>query len=139
MDGIDGINANIRALRDRLLAAAADAADESAHLLESYAKANAPWTDRTTHLRNSLDGTWEVNLSTATVMISFSKEYGPFLDPGHFAKRNTTRWSTRKGKTTVQRISDHAFGSWVSYPILWPTVAHNAHRVTGIFARHMRI
>jgi HK97 gp10 family phage protein len=113
MEGMNSIQQNIRALRDSLLAAAAEAADESAHLLETYAKANAPWTDRTVQLRNSLDGDSEVSSTSARMTISMGKTYGPFVELG------TSRSS--------------------AYPILWPTVAANVDNVMKIFQKHMRI
>jgi hypothetical protein len=113
MDGIDGIQANIRALRDRLLAAAADAADESGHLLTSYARAIAPWQDRSGHLRKDIAFEKEVDLSVARITIFHSKTYAPFVEAGTSRSR--------------------------PYPALWPAVAANVDRVQGIFQRHMRI
>lgn len=139
MEGMDEIQANIRAMGEKMLAAAAAAGDESAHLLESYAKAIAPWTDRTTHLRKSIKGSSSASLSVVTVMVSESMTYAPFVElGGTFSKRKTTRMSTRKGKITAQRISDRAFGTISKgYPALWPTVASNTETVRQIFKRHM--
>jgi hypothetical protein len=137
---MDDIQRNIDALRARLVQQAGAAADESGHLLESYAKAIAPWTDRTSNLRNSIKGRgWAIG-NIAKVVISESMVYAPFVESGHFAKRNTTRMSTRKSGPTVQRISDRAYGTWVrARPSLWPSVAANTDRVMGIFQRHMKL
>jgi hypothetical protein len=113
MEGMDGIQSNIRALRNRLLAAAGDAADESAHLLESYAKATAPFTDRTGNLRNSIKGTSTVSTESARMVISASMNYAPWVELGSSRAR--------------------------PYAFLWPTVAANVERVQGIFQRHMKI
>ncbi len=113
MEGMDGIQANIRKLRAQLLAQAADAADESAHLLESYSKATAPFTDRTGNLRNSIKGTSTVSHESARMVVSASMQYAPFVELG------------------TSRSAPYAF--------LWPSVAANTDRVLGIFQRHMKI
>ncbi len=113
MEGMDGIRANIRALRDRLLQQAAEAADESAHLLESYAKATAPFTDRTGNLRNSIKGTSAGAMGTYRIVVSASMSYAPFVELGTSRSR--------------------------PYAFLWPTVAANVDNVMGIFNRRLKI
>jgi hypothetical protein len=113
MEGMDGIQANIRKLRAQLLAQAADAADESKHLLASYAKSIAPWTDRTTHLRQSIEGDFEMTSTSVRIIVRHSKTYAPFVEGG------TSRSA--------------------AYPSLWPSVAANTNNVLGIFKRHMKI
>lgn len=113
MEGMDQIQANIAALRARLLQQASAAADESGHLLESYAKAIGPWTDQTSNLRNSIKGTGSVEGDVARMVVSESMTYAPFVEGG-----------TRRSR---------------AYPSLWPSVAANAHRITGIFQRHMKL
>lgn len=113
MEGMGDIQRNIQALHDRLIAAAHDAADESAHLLESHAKQIGPWTDRTQHLRGSIKGSAEGAFGVFRIVVSESMEYAPFVEIG-----------TRRSRP---------------YPALWPTVAANVDRVQGIFQRHMKI
>jgi hypothetical protein len=110
---MDQISRNIDALRARLLHQASAAADESGHLLTSYAKAIAPWTDRSGHLRGDIAFDTEVSTAAARITISHSKTYGPFVEAG-----------TRRSRP---------------YPSLWPSVAANTDRVMGIFQRHMKL
>lgn len=113
MEGMDRIQSNIRALRDRLLAAAADAADESAHLLSSYAKAIAPWTDRTQNLRGSINAKGTVEGNVARITVFETMTYAPWVEGGTSRSR--------------------------AYPSLWPSVAANADRVLQTFQRHMKL
>lgn len=113
MDGMDRVQANIAALRNRMIAAAAAAGDESALLLSSYAKANAPWTDQTGVLRGSIKGESEVSGSTVVVRISENTTYAPYVEAGTSRSR--------------------------AFPALWPAVANNTTDVLGIFKRHMQL
>lgn len=113
MEGMNDIQQNIEALRMRLLAAAGSAADESGMLLSSYAKSIAPWTDRSKFLRGSIKGQGEVSADVATVVVSESMTYAPFVEGG-----------TRRARP---------------YPSLWPSVAANVDNVMGIFSRHMKL
>lgn len=113
MDGMDTVRNNIRAMLLRLRAEAIAAADESAHLLEGYAKQTAPFTDRTGNLRNSIKGSSEVRDDYARMTVSASMEYAPFVELGTSRAR--------------------------AYAFLWPSVAANTDNVLGIFQRHMRL
>ncbi len=139
-NGAAEVKANLQRELSKMLQGAVIAAHESALLLEGTAKATAPFTDHTANLRNSIKGTYEVTEDSAKVVLSAGMEYAPHVEFGHFAKRNTTRWSTRKGKTTTQRISDRAFGTGVvGKPFIWPTVWQNAERVKALFAKRMKV
>ena len=49
-------------------------------ILESYAKSNAPWTDRTANARQSLFTVHEVASDMVTLYLSHGMEYGVFLE-----------------------------------------------------------
>jgi hypothetical protein len=142
LEGMGEILQNLDRLTAQMERQAAAAADEAAMFMESYAKSIAPWTDRTSNLRNSITGSSSRVPSGYRMVVSESMVYGPFVEHGHFAKRNTTRMSTRKSGATVQRISDRAYGTWVrARPALWPTVAYMANSGTAlaIFKRHLEL
>lgn len=50
--------------------------------LESYAKLNAPWTDRTGHARQSLHGGVDVRDGQHVLYLSHGMEYGIWLEKG---------------------------------------------------------
>lgn len=140
LEGVDNVLRNLAALGQRMQQAAAEAADESAILLETYAKQTAPFKDRTGNLRNSIKGTWGNAPGGFRIVLSAGMSYAPPVEFGHFAKRNTTRYSTRAGRATTQRISDRAFGTGVqARAFIWPSVAANAPRVLEIFKRRLSV
>lgn len=51
--------------------------------LESYAKLNAPWTDRTGHARQSLHGGVESAGNELVLYLSHGVEYGKWLELAH--------------------------------------------------------
>lgn len=88
----------------------ADAADEIAHLLAAYAKANHPWKPRTGNTDNSTTGTIAtITKEYALIVLSAGMEYDVFLE------------LARQGKW-----------SW-----LWPAVEANEKRIMEIVARHL--
>lgn len=113
MEGMDEIRSNLAAMVARMRQEVRAAADESAQLLQSYSKATAPFTDRTTHLRNSIEGSFTVSSESARIVLSASKEYAPFVELG------------------TSRARPYAF--------LWPSVAANTDNVLGIFKRHLQL
>lgn len=134
------VQRNLQAAIQRMHAQAAAAADETAHFLESTAKQNAPFTDRTGNLRNSIDGTSTALPDGYRMVLSANMTYAPYVELGHFSKRNTTRMSTRKGRVTAQRISDRAFGTAVqARAFIWPTVAGASGTALEIFKRHLHL
>lgn len=50
--------------------------------LESYAKQNAPWHDRTSHARQGLNAGVERDNDTFTLYLSHGVEYGRYLEEG---------------------------------------------------------
>lgn len=82
----------------------------SAKEMETYAKANAPWTDRTTNARNGLYGKAITRDGHVVVMIGHSMEYGYWLE-------NSNRFK---------------------YAILFPTLLKHYDQIMGAVERIFR-
>lgn len=113
MEGMDDIQRNLAAMVKRMRQHAEAAGDETAHYLTSYAKNIAPWTDRTSNLRNSITGQSVPSANKITIYVSESMEYAPFVEAGTSRSR--------------------------PYPALWPTVAENTGTAIGIFKKHLHL
>lgn len=137
--GFEQVNRNLDAWAARQRQRSEDAAGEIAALLEAYCKQTAPFKDRTGNLRNSIRGTWEqAGPNLYRVVLSANTEYAIFVELGHFARRGTTRMSTRAGRITVQRISDRAYGTQVQpLAYLWPSIVANKDRAVHIWAQRL--
>lgn len=73
---------------NRVLAAVFDLATYFAARIEAYAKANAPWTDRTGNARQGLTARAFKTATAVTLMLWHSMEYGIWLEvknDGRFA------------------------------------------------------
>lgn len=80
MAGSDQVNRNLRAHRNRQIAAVRALAERTVGKMEGHAKSHAPWTDRTGEARKGLFG---YVLSRETVMllrIAHGVQYGVFLE-----------------------------------------------------------
>lgn len=75
--------------------------------LESFAKADAPWTDRTGHARGGITGASQRTGHTVTITLSGSVRYMVYLELAH-----GRRWAT-----------------------LWPTLQKHAQRIVDVWAR----
>jgi hypothetical protein len=73
VDALDGY-------QRRLIAAVAELAHYFEPKLEAYAKANAPWTDRTGTARQTLFTATEIAKDMVTLYLSHGMEYGKFLE-----------------------------------------------------------
>ena len=51
--------------------------------MESYSKIHAPWTDRTSHARQSLHGGVDIDKDTFILYLSHGVEYGIWLEIAH--------------------------------------------------------
>jgi len=51
--------------------------------MESYSKIHAPWTDRTSHARQSLHGGVDIDKDTFILYLSHGVEYGKWLELAH--------------------------------------------------------
>lgn len=103
-EGIDGIQAALDEYGRKIHQAAFDIADYFAPVLETYAKQNAPWEDRTANARQTLRG-WadELGNDAAVLYLAHGMEYGIYLE---------TRWAGR-------------------YAILWPTIEAHLNEITA--------
>ena len=71
---------NIRDYADRLLAAVFDLSQFFAAKIEAYAKARAPWTDRTGNARQGLTARSFRTATAVTIVLFHAVEYGIFLE-----------------------------------------------------------
>lgn len=92
--GRDEVLRNMDAYEQKIVRSAEEIAKYFAPQMETHAKANAPWTDRTGNARQSLYGWWDKQGKKVIVFISHGRDYGLWLEI-----RNSGR-----------------------YAILWPTV-----------------
>ena len=79
---------NIRAYADRLLAAVFDLSQFFAAKIEAYAKARAPWTDRTGNARQGLTARSFRTATAVTIVLFHTMDYGIWLEvanAGRFA------------------------------------------------------
>ena len=54
--------------------------DIAARKMEAYAKANRPWTDRTSHAKQSIRGTSQRKGNELTIQLSGGMDYSPYLE-----------------------------------------------------------
>lgn len=52
----------------------------AASKMESYAKANRPWTDRTANAKQSITGTSDLTGHILTIQLSGGMDYSPYLE-----------------------------------------------------------
>lgn len=89
VEGLSDLLGNMNALQRRVAIGRVRAAEEIAALLESWAKTNAPFVDKTGNLRNSIKGEVEtVSVDMVTLILSAGMEYAPYVElryEGRFA------------------------------------------------------
>ena len=73
VDGLSGYEKKLRAAVEALV-------EYFKPVIESYAKDNAPWTDRTGNARQSLFTVHEAAADVVTLYLSHGMEYGVFLE-----------------------------------------------------------
>ncbi|MDI6617896.1 MAG: hypothetical protein QME45_04350 [Clostridiales bacterium] len=85
MNDIKG-NIDLNGAANKIKAALKLYADTAAKKLEAEAKSNAPWTDRTGHARQGLNGSsgWDAN--KLKVVLSGGMEYSVYLELAHEKK-----------------------------------------------------
>ena len=101
------LQASLYRMRDMQLFRMQSYAQLAAKELESEAKANAPWTDRTAAARTGLNGSASRSGDAITITLRGSVRYMVYLELAH-----GKRWA-----------------------ILWPTMQANAQRIMEGFAR----
>lgn len=70
-------------IETRLMAALDMYADTAAQKLQSEARANRPWTDRTGRARQGLMGSHEASGSEITIVLAHTVDYGIWLELAH--------------------------------------------------------
>jgi len=112
LEGMEEVKRNLRRLADEMMERARQAADEIATLLESWAKTNAPFKDRTGNLRQSIAGSWaQVGRDILRVVLSAGMEYAVFVELLHQGR----------------------------YAYLWPAVAANQERILHIWHTRLKL
>lgn len=80
---VDNLLNGIAAVDKRAQAAVEMYAKHQAKNLESYAKKNAPWTDRTGMARKSLNATTEKRSNGIRITLAHGVDYGLWLELAH--------------------------------------------------------
>lgn len=85
--GVDNMVAQMTVYTNKVQTACRQVADYFAPVVETYAKQNAPWTDRTGNARQSLHA-WVEELAKDTVYLYLSHgvEYGKWLEVANAGK-----------------------------------------------------
>lgn len=110
--GVDAVLRRMKEYERAVIFAVKEVAKYWSKVFETYAKENAPWTDRAPNARQSLHG-WAEELAKDTVRIYLSHgvQYGIYLE---------TRWQGRWG-------------------IIWPTIQAHLNEIKkmlqGIFGK----
>lgn len=78
--------------------------------MERYAKTNAPWTDRSSHARQSLHGGFEEKGRKMTIYLSHGVRYAKWLEEG------TGLYGPHKQRYTIRPKNKKA--------LFWPGAAH---------------
>jgi hypothetical protein len=109
-EGLSAVLGNLNAAEQRVLQGKALAAEEICQLLQSDAKQQAPFTDRTGNLRNSIKAEIEqVSLDAVTLIFSAGMNYAAYVEL-RFDKR---------------------------FAYLLPTLDRNRSRMIEIVGRHL--
>lgn len=112
LEGLAGVQAALAAAVAKMHAEAAEAADESALLLETYAKRTAPFKDVTGLLRGSIKGRPEEIPGVGWRIYLFAnKTYAPFVELRHGGR----------------------------FAFIWPTVVEQQKNVISIFRRRLSV
>ena len=77
------LNRNLDTFEGRFNAALEMYVDTASKNLESEAKRNRPWTDRTNRARLGLTGSYEVKPKLATIVLAHTVDYGVWLELAH--------------------------------------------------------
>lgn len=100
-------NTNFKAVEQKIRAAIGLFGDTSAKKMEAEAKQNAPWVDRTSNARNSIQGNFGWKGKHAVITLSGNMEYSVYLELANEKK----------------------------YAILVPTIERNAPEVIKAYRR----
>lgn len=79
-------NFNTKSVLNKTRASIGVFAATAAKKMEAEAKQNAPWTDRTSNARNSIQGDFGWHGSKAAITLSGNMDYSPYLELAHEKK-----------------------------------------------------
>ena len=86
-DGLHEMVAQLSVYEQKVNAAAHAVANYFAPVIETYAKDNAPWTDRTGNARQGLHGFVEdVSESVVAIVLAHGMDYGKWLELAHHGR-----------------------------------------------------
>lgn len=102
----------------------------SAGIMESEAKRNASWTDRTSHARQSIHSGVEGRGRELTLFLAHGVKYGAFLEEGtppHVIRPKNKKALYWKGAAHPVKKVNHP--GTKAYPILEDTIRSNKNRL----------
>lgn len=108
--GIDGMVRALALYRRRILFAIEQVANYWAAVFESYAKQNAPWTDRTSNARQSLH-TFIQKLSNDSVelYLSHGVKYGIYLETRYAGRYEIIMPTIRRHLPQIRQMLQRIF------------------------------
>ena len=86
------------------------ACKQTASEMEDYAKANAPWQDRTGNARRGLTGSWGLNQYVYYIKLAHSVHYGVYLEMYNEKRFEIIAPTLRKYETRVWEIYKNMMG-----------------------------
>lgn len=107
----------------------------SAGIMESEAKRNARWTDRTSHARQSIRSGVEGRGRELTLFLAHGVKYGAFLEEGtppHIIRPKNKKALYWKGAAHPVKQVNHP--GTKAYPILEDTIKSNKNRLINDIA-----
>ena len=103
--GAEALKAKINGKHKEIADNFAEAMEDTAQLLEDYAKANAPWNDRTGNARRGLKGEFKrLSATEFQVELSHSVHYGVFLEFGFGGRYAIIEPTLSANKETIRGI-----------------------------------
>ena len=109
--GVQRVRQGMMTYKEKVRGAIVAVAQYWSAVFETYAKENAPWTDRTANARQSLH-TWIKELANDTVelYLSHGVEYGVHLEGSHAGKYSVV-WPTIEAHLTqIHKMLKGIFG-----------------------------
>ncbi len=94
---------NFKAVENKVRAAIGAYADTAAKTMEGEAKKNAPWEDRTSNARNSIQGDFGWKGNKAVITLSGNMEYSVYLELANGKKYAILSPTIQKHSTEILR------------------------------------
>lgn len=107
--GLSGVLNNLDKAMSDLVASAEAAGDLTAAQLQSEAKRERGWRDRTGAARAGLTGSSQLKMGKITVALAHAVDYGPYLENSNYGRyaiiNSTVRSNQHKLAQNVKRLS----------------------------------